>query len=82
MVGLWSSKTHMQQFAWWEFDNWPLVLHGGPMQIVGKMAMAIDMQSKKKKTSSSLKLNASLNVSIIMNLGRSVNTHSHPLTTK
>jgi hypothetical protein len=36
------------------------------MRVVGIMAMAIDMQSKKK-TSSSLKLNASLNDFIITN---------------
>jgi hypothetical protein len=51
------------------------------MQVVGRMATTINMHNNKK-TSSSLRLNVSLNVSIIMNLGRSVNTHSHPFSTK
>jgi hypothetical protein len=53
----------------------------GLCKVVGKVVMTIDMQSKKK-TSPSLRLNASLNVSIIMNLGQSVNTQSHHLSTK
>jgi hypothetical protein len=44
------------------------MFHGGPMQLVGRVATTIDMQSQNK-TSLSLKLRVSLNVFIIMNLG-------------
>jgi hypothetical protein len=39
-------------------------------------------KQKNKIKSSSLKINASSNVSIITNLGQSVDTHSHHFSTK
>jgi hypothetical protein len=50
------------------------------MQVVGRIMVAIEC--KENKTSLSLKLNTSLNGFIIMNLGQSVITHSHPFSTK